>query len=131
MLVYRCATCSASFGVSNTDAHLHLLGVVMRCPTEECAGRLQLEGGEAAQVVTAQQLFAAARGFGTPEEKECSTEKLQNALVGRRIVGIEVVETGRKNRPVVKSIVLDDGVRAHFGSSSAGALIYKLTEGKQ
>jgi hypothetical protein len=131
MLVYRCATCSVSFGVPSTDAHLDLLGVVMRCSTEECPGRLQLGEGEPAQVVTAQQLFAAVRGFGTPEEKDCSTERLQRALVGRKIVAVEVTETGRKNRPVIKSIVLDDGVKAHFGSGSAGALIYKLTEGKQ
>ena len=123
-------TCSASFGVSLTDTSLYILSVVMRCSTEGCTGKLQVGEGAVEKMLTAQQLFAASRGFGTPDEKDCSVARLTGALVGRRIVGLEVEETGRRNRPVIKSFLLEGGLRAHFGSSASGALIYKLTETK-
>lgn len=131
ILYYRCETCQLSYAVDRSDADLHVLTVKMTCPTDECAGTMELVVGQAPHrfsTISAKDLFAASRGRGLPKEKRCSPEALGPILLGKKIVGMEMEKVG-DDRSVIDSLTVEGGKTIHFATSTRGATIYKVTEG--
>lgn len=81
----------------------------------------------ALQEATPQEAFAAFSGLGFPDEQHCSLATVLALLLEhpvRRLVGSDIAGA---ERAVVDSIELWDGTRLHFGASSYGAVVYRIT----
>lgn len=129
-LSFKCSTCAFGCDLLPDDPRLDLLGLAMSCPSEGCAGRLGLSPTPTGNLMSAASLFGAVRGFGTPEEQECSAKKLVGVLRGARIADVVLEQSGTdQNRSWIRTIVLDNGRTLHLGASRQGALIYKVTGG--
>ena len=79
------------------------------------------------QDLTPQEAFSAFMGCGFPEEQSCSLERVQELLkqpvkqvIGTNVPGVE--------RTLVDALELEDGTKLHFGASSDGAVIYRITK---
>ena len=129
-LSFKCSKCSFGCDLLPDDPRLDLLALAMTCPTEGCAGRLALTPEPTNNLMSAAALFGAVRGFGTPEEQECSAKKLVGAMRGARIADVVLEQsTTDQNRSWIRMIVLDNGRTLHLGASRQGALVYKVTGG--
>lgn len=109
---------------------------VVTCPT--CGKRSQgMNTNEVAEGVlralTIRDLspieaHAAILGVGFPEEHQCDGAHLSELLSAqpfRRIVGKDIPNT---NRFCVDFMELGDGSRIYFGSSTHGAVIYRIAK---
>ena len=137
-LWYYCSKCKNSFLVKGDDTELHLLTKQMRCPNfRTCEGKIRqrvphsnLPMGivDKARSIKAVHLYQASLGIGLPEERKCSPKDLTNLLIGARIKAIDVEAAPDPKKSVVTSISLDNGKVIHLATSTAGAVIYKVTE---
>ena len=108
---------------------------VVACPT--CGERAQgMNTNEVAEAVlkalTVRDLspveaHAAILGVGFPEEHRCDGDRLSELLKAqpfRRLVGQDIPNT---DRFCVDFMELGDGSRIYFGSSTHGAVIYRIS----
>jgi hypothetical protein len=103
------------------------------CTTTGCRGRLKKTEfsdlkKKKPMVIPAAQLFAAlGGGVGLPEEKRrASPILLTSRFTGAKLANIDGIKVGDKT--IVSSITFDNGFTMHFGVSTKGAAIYKVTE---
>lgn len=137
---YRCPKCTNSFLVKSDDPDRHLLtkSRSMRCPNYlECQGHLILRAFtkntrtiDKARWVTALELYQAAAGIGLPGERKCSVKDVTKLLVGARITAIHVENAPDPKKSILMSMTLDGGQTLHVTSSTKGAIIYKVTNGR-
>ena len=76
--------------------------------------------------LTAAELYAALSGLGLPDEQNATIAEVTETLTSKKItkvVGTDVEGTGRC---VLDHIVFEDGTQLHLGSSSHGAVVYRV-----
>jgi hypothetical protein len=137
-LWYFCSKCKNSFLVKGDDAEVHLLNKQMRCPNfHTCDGKIRqrvihknLPSGvvDKARWIKALHLYQASLGIGFPEERKCSPKHLTQLLVGSRIKTVNLDNAPDPKKSIILSISLDNGKVVHIGTSTKGAIIYKVTE---
>lgn len=138
MFVFYSCTCGLSYTINKKDEDLHLLALRMRCPNNKCDGdglEIQNEDhGVRGVHRSAKELFALCSGIGTPEERQCSPESLQELLVGGHIKELELEPSSADpNRSLISRMVVgidfgepSQSVAVYFAMSSRGATIYKV-----
>lgn len=137
---YRCPKCKNSFLLKSDDSDKHLLAKSksLRCPNfRECEGRLVLRkftpnthNIENARWVTALELFQAAAGIGLPEERNCSPKDIRKLMAGSRITAVHVENAPDPKKSILMSLTLDGSKTVHISTSTKGAIIYKVTNGR-
>lgn len=75
--------------------------------------------------VTAAEAFAALHGLGLPKERDCKLLAVAEYLRGNSVSDVRGVTVN--GRAVVESITLSNGLCLHFGASSHGAVVYRVT----
>lgn len=104
-----------------------------KCITPHCNGRLALVHGGTPHGYTPKEIpirafYRAIHGFGSGEGKEASVERFTELLRTKRIVEVQAIPVGQPERVILRQLVLDDGTRLHFDSSSRGACCYYIEE---
>jgi hypothetical protein len=135
---YRCPKCKNSFLVRNDDQDAHLLKKTMRCPNFiTCQGRINLRTFtketfqlDNARWITAVELFQATAGIGLPEERKCSVSDVRKLLTGSRISFVHLENAPDPKKSILMSMTLDNGKTVHVSSSTKGAIVYKVTDGR-
>lgn len=138
---YRCPKCKNSFLVRSDDEDRRLLkDRGMRCPNHaECQGHIikraftnNMMGKtiDKARWVTAVQLYQAAAGIGLPEERKCSPKDIRKLMTGSRITSVHVEDAPDPKKSILMSMSLDNGKTIFVSTSTKGAIIYKVTDGR-
>jgi len=141
-LVLACGACGAVYRCLDTDGDVDLLvgnrseywPDKYRCPScdhpvvgqpEEALPRgLQ---NTTVRDLTPQELLAALGGFGLPEERDCSYERVVE-LLGRGVKCVRGRDVPNTGRCIIHQVELKDGTRLYLGASSHGAVVYRITE---
>lgn len=76
--------------------------------------------------LTAQEAFLSLEGMGIPEERECAAEIVMSLLLKQSIKEVEAHTVPNTGRSVIESLTLDDGTTIYLGSSTHGALVYRI-----
>lgn len=76
--------------------------------------------------LSAQELFAALNGLGTPDEMICDASTVREVFTRpiKKVHGNTVANTSRF---LIEAIEFEDGTKIHLGASSHGALVYRIT----
>jgi hypothetical protein len=104
------------------------------CPRSGCSGLMTLTDAIASSELdrlemhdlSPQEVFQALQGMGLPSEKDCSVAHVQEALLQKRVLSLDIRSVSGTARSVVYSILLEDGVRVYFGSGPQGATVYRI-----
>jgi hypothetical protein len=129
---YECDTCGLAYEVSRTDRDLHLLSIIMPCPSFECGGGILVvnETATTPKRLTSKILYEACMGRGFPEERRCSPEVLEKLLVGSGITSVKLKAVGAdEDRSIIESMTIrheDLKFTLHFAMSNHGATVYKV-----
>jgi hypothetical protein len=131
VVTFRCGKCKTGFKVMVSLEEATLLGTRPRCPVDGCKGRMSPgDPKEKDQIISGIDLYIAVSGQGLPEEKrEAGIMKLLSSLKGKRIVSLKLKRAGDV-RSIIESLTIEGGKTFHFASSTKGATIFKVTEGK-
>jgi hypothetical protein len=81
-----------------------------------------------AKEIPVRAFYRAVHGFGSGEGASASIERFTELLRTKRIVQIQATPVGQPERVILNQLVLDDGTRLHFDSSSRGACCYYIEE---
>jgi len=144
---YRCDRCDASFGLSGVEhepASAHLLlrlpmaeTVCPRCdargavrPVLRGSDRLSASGSDP-ELYTVRELYAALTGQGLPDQINPSNELVGAVLrdhgVARVVFENESLSLpGTESSRVIKTLVLDNGLRLELGVGSGGAVVQRM-----
>lgn len=100
------------------------------CITPMCQGRLcmstEIPIGFNIQELPARSFYRAINGFGTGDGDPAAASEFARLLKTKKIVDMTITAVGQPERVIVHQIVLDDGTRMHFESSSRGACCYYI-----
>ena len=112
-----------------------LWGDMFPCPRCEFGRAIRdIEVPEAlpdAQVeLTPEEYFRALHGFGLPDEINCPPEVIRSLLLTNQVVGVGV-DLAPKQRTILNSLDLANGLTLHLGVSTQGPVIYKITRKQQ
>jgi hypothetical protein len=91
----------------------------------KCLHPVQAFGFEVSEIPL-ETFFRAVNGFGSPDGKAADLKDFTELLKAQRIVDMKIEPTGQPERVIVKQLILEDGTRLHFGSSSKGACCYYI-----
>jgi hypothetical protein len=78
--------------------------------------------------LTPAEMYHALLGFGLPEEQECGPLAVQAAFKASPVKQVSCKLLSGTQRSIVYYIEFEDGRRMHFGSSAAGALVYRISD---
>jgi hypothetical protein len=81
---------------------------------------------EAQIELTPEEYFRALHGFGFPDEINCPPEVIRGLLLTNQVVGVGV-SLAPKQRTVLNSIELENGLTLHLGISTQGPVVFKIT----
>lgn len=104
------------------------------CVTPLCSGRLQkLRPGVSIEGFTSEELpvksfFRGIHGFGTLEGEAASLARARELLITGDIVDLVGESTGKPERVIIRQLVLKNGTKLHFDTSSKGACLYYIEE---
>lgn len=104
------------------------------CITPLCRGRLQRTTLPPESYVSSYEevpitsFYRAINGFGAPNQVPAALRKVKQALTTKSVVDVVGEPVGNPERTIIRQIVLEDGTRLHFDSSSKGACIYYVEE---
>lgn len=132
MRIYHCKTCSCAFQVGgHHDEVQSLLSENMYpCVSSGCQGVMHKVGnvpmGTHMKEIPLTAFYRAIHGFGTPDGEAAQLEHFVRLLKTRKIVQVLAEKAGQPERVILKTIVLDNGVRLHFDASSKGACCYYI-----
>lgn len=102
------------------------------CITPHCSGVLQKVNGTPegfqAKEIPVRAFYRAVHGFGSGDGASASVERFSELLQTKRIVQVNATPVGQPERVILNQLVLDDGTRLHFDSSSRGACCYYIEE---
>lgn len=132
----QCTKCNLGFQVSKADKDLSLLGIQARlpCVKDGCKGRLKQVNALKVDTskfrsIKAYDLFAALGGGGLPEErKRCTPDQLKTLMLRKKVTEVTLEASVGSTRSFIKSITFEGGSKVHFGGSTKGATIFKVTE---
>lgn len=100
------------------------------CITPMCSGRLctstEVPYGFDIQELPARSFYRAIHGFGVGEGDPAAASEFARLLKTKKIVDMVVTAVGQPERVIVHQLVLEDGTRMHFDSSSRGACCYYI-----
>ena len=132
MIAYPCTKDRVVFKVPTLDPQVRILNEVIPCPL--CGDQLtvshDLSDNLTTRVMTATELFQASSGLGLPDFQQASLERVRHCLEGSTVVSIQAQEI-TPTRVLVESITVNGSTNdyvIHFGSSTRGATIFKITE---
>ncbi len=138
IISYQCETDKVDYRVSKMDPQLHLLGVVLPCPTcrtpmtiTEAKIDFAVKDVWSIKRISALELFQASNGLGFKSEQDAASLGKISQCVGAKIKSISMEEVGP--RVIVNSITVEDNTGLHvlhFGTSTKGAVIYKVVQEK-
>ena len=103
------------------------------CITPMCRGRLigtvpHSHSGTTFKEVSLQEFYRAYKGFGLSGTAPASLKKSTKLLMEKRIAAVEGESIGTPERTIIRCLVLEDGTRLHFDTSSKGACLYYIEE---
>jgi hypothetical protein len=136
--VWGCDTCRRVYEVGGSEEEIQeLLGSTETypCITPLCRGVLHRVSGPIAwsavaglplEEIPLRSFFRAVMGFGKFEGAAAECQKVIELLMGNNVVSVDARPIGNPERTVVNQIVLVDGTRLHFASSSHGACCYYI-----
>lgn len=132
-----CNTCGLAIQVNGSDQRIkdllsrEIWGSMFPCP--RCGvgqairdTELPLELEAAWVELTPDEYFRALHGFGLPDEINCPPEVIQSLLLGNSVVGVGV-ELAPKQRTVLNTLELSNGLTLHLGVSTNGPVVFKIT----
>jgi len=138
MIIIACPQCRCALRTVGEDAE-QLLGKETdyypdRYPCSVCPSKARIiDGREAKEYLddirdlTPQEVFAALHGLGFPEEQDCGETAVQQAL-RRSPLRRAATRHVRNGRCCLDRLELEDGTRLFIGSSSYGAVVYRIAE---
>jgi len=104
------------------------------CITPLCSGRLEkLKSGPISSnshsvSIPIKNFYRAINGFGTGLGEPATLERITKLLTTKKIVKVAGEEVGQPERVIIDMLVLEDGTRMHFASSTKGACLYYIEE---
>ena len=102
------------------------------CITPLCNGRLMKVHGTPPRFqpkeIPVRAFYRAIHGFGAGAGKEASIERFIELLRTKKIVEVQASPVGQPERVILNQLVLEDGTRLHFDSSTRGACCYYIEE---
>ena len=100
------------------------------CITPLCSGRLvEVSGtpvGFSIKELPIRSFYRAIHGFGSGEGDPAAASDFAELLKTKKIVDMTVTAVGQPERVIVHQLVLEDGTRLHFDSSTRGACCYYI-----
>lgn len=135
-----CPACRKGYQIiaeSVEDNAIGLLGEkqTFNCITSLCRGRLAivprdqhervLVVADAVIPIDSKEFYRAAMGGN---RSAITMQQIEEHLVGANIVSVKGFETGTPTRVILEEIVLENGTRLHFSSSTKGACLFKIEE---
>lgn len=131
-LPYECDNCGVYFKVDFADvSEVSLMPNALRCFNGDCNGlivRQDKVNNSAFEILTVKEIVAASFGFGMPLERRCAKDRVEKALVGKKIEKLDLEAIPGTNRTILHYIDLEDGARVYIGSSTKGACVYRIQE---
>lgn len=76
--------------------------------------------------VSPEEAFVALSGLGLPGEQDCGAAAVREALLTKRVVGVNTHMIRNSHRCIIESIEFEDGLKMYLGSSAGGALVYRM-----
>lgn len=146
MITLACLECHLALRTSGEPVEVDFL-VGMRsdwypdrypCPRSGCKGTMTLTDVIESKVLpllevhdlTPQECFQALKGMGLPEEKQATIDVIVKCLEGKKIVSFEAEPVANSPRTVIRSILMEGGVRLYLGSSPQGATVYRIANSR-
>lgn len=77
--------------------------------------------------VTPMEAFVALCGVGFPEEQACGEDAVGKLFGEQKVKRVFTRQVHNSTRCVLECIEFEDGSKAHFGASSHGATIYRIS----
>lgn len=134
MLSYVCEKDLLVFRVSKLDPEIHILSVLINCPVCQTPIGVSADTETLAcmkvRVLTATELYRASNGLGLPDFQHASFDRVLSCLIGNKVTDVSM-EAATPTRIVLHSLVMsgeNHNSILHFGTSTRGATIYKITE---
>jgi len=137
MRFYACPTCKTSYQLAGTLEELHSMSELVEresahCPTPLCEGRvMQVKGharGFTQKEIPLQTFYRAVHGFGAPDGSAATVNRFRELITTKKVMEVHAEPTGQPERVILKRLVMEDGTRLHFDSSSKGACCYYIEE---
>lgn len=134
MISYACEADRMVFQVPKLDPQVRLLTVVLNCPTCHRPLTITSKWGIHYEKVllTAEQLFKASNGLALPGAESASEARVSMLLIEAKFVSARL-EAVAEDRVIIESLTIETAnvpkkYTFHFGTSTKGATIYKITE---
>ena len=133
MSLFACQRCGNAWQVGGDPEEIrHILSMV-HCPpciTPLCLGRLEkvpsVPFGYRSQEVPIANFYRAVNGFGSPSGESATVGEFSRLIRTKKVVEVKAEPVGQPERVILRRLVLDDGTRLHFESSSRGACCYYI-----
>lgn len=137
--VVYCTVCQHVYHIGG-DAReikslLALLGETYPCITPLCNGRLMTQRASqiipkvyVSEEIPIKSFYRAVHGFGKAKGAPASLERARELLTTTRIVQVIGESAGQPERMILRELILEDGTRMHFDTSSLGACLYYIEE---
>lgn len=136
--IFCCPTCRHAWQILGAIEERENIAVLLAdagvdhasCITPLCQGRLVRVDGVPAgfhiHELPIRSFYRAIHGFGTGEGDPALASEFARLLKTKKIVDMQITAVGQPERVLVHQIVLEDGTRMHFDSSSRGACCYYI-----
>jgi hypothetical protein len=134
---FFCSSCARGYNVYGDHKEIARLltdsGKGFQCITPMCRGRLigtvpHSHSGVYFTEISLQDFYRATKGFGLSGAAPASLKKSTKLLLEKRIVAVEGEPIGTPERTIIRCLILEDGTRLHFDTSSKGACLYYIEE---
>lgn len=142
MILYHCSECSVTFRcICEPDevATLRTAEATSECKCPYCDKKLvpymEHDADETLlkRVVdlSYSEMFPMLMGLGLPAQRDCNLELIKEILNKNTITSIAgtEIDTISGKRSIIHSIKLSNGTALYFGSSSHGAVCYRIRTG--
>jgi hypothetical protein len=133
MRVLACRACNTAYQIGGDIKEVvYLVGSQesFPCITPLCAGRLTKSSvwnpDQPITEIPVHAFFRAIHGFGIGKGAAASLADAKNLLLTKKIVEVHGEEVGQPERVILRQLVLEDGTRLHFDTSSLGACLYYI-----
>jgi len=135
-----CPSCRKAYQIIAESVEDNAIGLLgenqsFSCITDLCRGRLAIvDKKEHERVfvvadviipIDSKEFYRAAMGGN---RSAITLQQVEDLLVGGSIVSIKGYETGMPTRVIIEEVVLENGARLHFSSSTKGACLFKIEE---
>lgn len=102
------------------------------CITSLCQGRLVGTVPHSHNIrfkeVPLPVFYRAVKGMGFSQGAPAGLERAIRVLIAKRVVEVVGESTGTPERTIIRCLVLEDGTRLHFDTSTKGACLYYIEE---